>query len=339
MPDAHIVGAQRSGTTWLQRLLGAHPAIAAPQETFLFHRYLGPMTRAWRRERQMLDRVAEGRSSPTTGVGREIDEASSWRLIGLPTVLTDEQFTGWCRSLVELVRAEVLAGKPGATAMVEKSPEHSFEIETIAALLPDTRFVHVVRDPVDAVASHRAAPWRRSDPAPIDQFAERWESYVSSARRLSAWADHFLEVRYEDLARRPADVLAEVLHFVGVDASDAATLVATVAAERGDRPGGLVISGEARRLGLRDTEPDGFDRRSRDEPAPLDAYERWVVHHHAPTAEVLGYHRSFGPAERLRFTVRHAAERAQRRVAPVPAQTWRATSRAASAARPARPTR
>jgi hypothetical protein len=27
-------------------------------------------------------------------------------------------------------------------------------------------------------------------------------------------------------------VLAEVLHFVGVDASDAATLVATVAAER-----------------------------------------------------------------------------------------------------------
>ena len=43
-----LVGAPRSGTTWLQTMLGAHPSVASPQETDLFRRYLEPLTEAWR---------------------------------------------------------------------------------------------------------------------------------------------------------------------------------------------------------------------------------------------------------------------------------------------------
>lgn len=43
-----IVGAPRSGTTWLQLMLARHPAISTCQETHLFSSYLGPMHKAWR---------------------------------------------------------------------------------------------------------------------------------------------------------------------------------------------------------------------------------------------------------------------------------------------------
>ena len=42
-----LVGAPRSGTTWLQSMLGAHPAAATPQETDLFSRYVTPLADAW----------------------------------------------------------------------------------------------------------------------------------------------------------------------------------------------------------------------------------------------------------------------------------------------------
>src|SRR5438876_565526 len=35
-----VVGAPRSGTTWLQTMLAAHPEVASPQETYIFSAYV-----------------------------------------------------------------------------------------------------------------------------------------------------------------------------------------------------------------------------------------------------------------------------------------------------------
>jgi len=37
---AFIAGSGRSGTTWLQLMLGSHPAVATAQESQLFNNYL-----------------------------------------------------------------------------------------------------------------------------------------------------------------------------------------------------------------------------------------------------------------------------------------------------------
>lgn len=47
-----IVGAGRSGTTWLQIMLGRHPAVATTTETHSIAGYPSWMERRWRRERQ-----------------------------------------------------------------------------------------------------------------------------------------------------------------------------------------------------------------------------------------------------------------------------------------------
>src|SRR5437879_13050620 len=54
-----LVGAQRSGTNWLQRIIAAHPDVAAaPSETFLFSHGIAPLA----------DRFTHGAaSSGTTG--------------------------------------------------------------------------------------------------------------------------------------------------------------------------------------------------------------------------------------------------------------------------------
>ena len=58
-----IVGAPRSGTTWLQRLLATHPRIRTGQESKLFRWYIAPQLRMWAMEttRERNRETANGR--------------------------------------------------------------------------------------------------------------------------------------------------------------------------------------------------------------------------------------------------------------------------------------
>lgn len=47
-----LVGAPRSGTTWIQLLLSRSPLVAAAQETDLFNIYLRPIVDEWNRYRR-----------------------------------------------------------------------------------------------------------------------------------------------------------------------------------------------------------------------------------------------------------------------------------------------
>jgi hypothetical protein len=42
-----IIGAPRSGTTWLQALVGSHPSVCTSVEMTLFDCYLGPWLKRW----------------------------------------------------------------------------------------------------------------------------------------------------------------------------------------------------------------------------------------------------------------------------------------------------
>ena len=51
-----LIGSQRSGTTWLQCMLGAHPAIAAPQEPEFFTQYVAKLHNSFLRHETGVDR-------------------------------------------------------------------------------------------------------------------------------------------------------------------------------------------------------------------------------------------------------------------------------------------
>ncbi|HEV2292357.1 MAG TPA: sulfotransferase [Tepidisphaeraceae bacterium] len=193
---AMIVGAQRSGTTWLQLLCAAHPKIAGSEELHLFSRYLGHLIASYYND---LRHYAEaGRSQ------------------GLPTLLSTDEFDDAVRQFAMTVLEKLLKGKPGAALAIEKTPDHVLHLHYIRHLFPKAKIIHVIRDPRDVVVSQLAAgaSWGE-DWAPKDaaEAAARWVEWVSTGRRYAS--DGYLEVRYETLIEDGPRELARVYNFLG----------------------------------------------------------------------------------------------------------------------------
>ncbi|MER3452770.1 MAG: hypothetical protein C4344_03630, partial [Acidimicrobiia bacterium] len=85
----------------------------------------------------------------------------------------------------EAFHARVLALKPGASVVVEKCPEYHRVVDVIARYAPGARFVHLVRDGRDVVASLLAPSrgWgRRWAPDRLPEAATMWARAVRNSQ-------------------------------------------------------------------------------------------------------------------------------------------------------------
>ncbi len=210
-----LIGAPRSGTTWLQQILASHPAVVSPPETELFTRYLAPGVEAFDRSMQRDD------GGPTPR-----------RLKGLATVLTRDEFDEWARQLVTRTVERARAAKPTASVVLEKTPGHTHQFELIERFAPNSRYLHLVRDGRDVAASLVVAGrgWGyRWAPTAIGPAAEMWRDHVRAGQAaVHAAGERGLEVRYEDLhgPAGPHTVLAALAHCgVAATLDDAADLL------------------------------------------------------------------------------------------------------------------
>ena len=200
VPDinvAMIVGAQRSGTTWLQLLCAAHPKIAGSEELHLFSRYIGHVVAAYYNDRRQY--------------------ADAGRSQGLPTLLSRDEFDGIVKDFASSVFSKLLRSKPGAALAIEKTPDHVLHLHYIMHLFPKLKAIHVIRDPRDVVVSQlaAAASWGEDwAPKNAAEAAERWVEWVNTGRKYATSAN-YMEVRYETLHRDGARELARVYDFLG----------------------------------------------------------------------------------------------------------------------------
>jgi hypothetical protein len=248
-----VVGCPRSGTTWVQRLLATDPRIRTGQESDVFDLYIGPQLRAWERE---LDPDSSGRGG-----------------VGLGCYFTDRAFRELLKGyLLQLLQPMVGGLQPGEL-FVEKTPSHVLYIPEIIALLPRARFIHVLRDARDTVASLLGASrtWGRAwAPRRARQAAGTWLSHVQAARQAQRVlsADQFFEVRYESLHADPARELRQLVDWIGIPWSDDDVRRAiernTPEAARAGQGTPIPVAGEfATSAGSVVKEPEGFIRRAR----------------------------------------------------------------------------
>ena len=201
-----IIGSPRSGTTWLQSLLGAHASVVTPQETDVFSTLVAPIQAGWDRQRELA-----------TG-----PEGRARRPKGLPTLLRDDEFRALVDALVAQVVAAMAALDPDASVVVEKSPSHSRHTGLIASYLPDASFVHIVRDGRDVAASLQAASsgWGSHwAPTELKRAAMLWRETVLGAREAAA-TGRYVEVRYEDLRAGDPAPLREAFAACGLTVDD-----------------------------------------------------------------------------------------------------------------------
>lgn len=191
-----IVGCARSGTSILGELFAAHPRVA----------YCCELQMLW------------------NGI---LPEGPDHRL-------TREDATPAAVEKARLGLAAIVRMPPGKI-FVEKNPKHALRIPFLDAVFPDARFVHIIRDGRDAVASlmfrNRGPQWGHlQTPGWADllaryphdnhiRCAHQWRDAVAiaraDARELSP--DRSTEVRYEDLVRAPAEAMGRLLGFLGLD--------------------------------------------------------------------------------------------------------------------------
>lgn len=279
-----IVGSPRSGTTWLQRLLATHPHIKTGQESHVFSFYIAPQLRRWRKM------LGEGDDADT--IGRTG--------LGLAGYLSEEQFLTLLRQYVVLM--EQAAGLQSGDLFLEKSPSHSLVMSEIRTVLPQSRFIHLVRDPRDVVASLVAAShswgkgWAPSDP---EKAAGVWVKHVKAVREASATltSDEFIQVRYEDLCADTPATLQTLSTFLGLDWPEE-QIGHAVDANRVDkmkRGGGTpipVYGHHGSEEGKVVVEPEGFVRKARpgagkEDLSLIDKKRVWQKVH--PTMKDLGY--------------------------------------------------
>ena len=271
MQPVYLFGATRSGTTWLQNMLGSQPEIVTPQELDLFSSYVAGLHERWR------DHLPESE-----------EEWQRHRHKGLPSVFTEDAFIELVRDLVERVYSEVLACKPSASVVLEKVPGYTEYTDLIYRHFPEARFIHLVRDGRDVAASLARASrgWGRDwAVSSAHRAASIWRANIERGRNASTLGAPYLELRYEEL-RSPDGpaALERAFAFCGVDVDhEQCTLIHarfSLDARSGVAPpSSIVWGGEVRRrLGTSPSEPKGFfgEGRVGSWRTELGPYDRWI---------------------------------------------------------------
>lgn len=105
-------------------------------------------------------------------------------------------------------------GKQGAL-IGDKNPHYALFVGELARLFPRARFLHLVRDPCDNVASYRRVRFDLSSPAAL---AHRWREYNRRVLDFqNAAPERVHRLRFEDLVAQPVDTLAAACRFLGVE--------------------------------------------------------------------------------------------------------------------------
>jgi Sulfotransferase family len=205
-PAPFVVGAPRSGTTMLRLMLDAHPDLALPPETYFITR----AQKQWR---------AAKRKPGANQVDTFIDSVvghKRWPDFHLDA----DDFAARVRErdpkrLGDGVRIfyEMYAEKIGKPRWGDKTPFYVRKMDVIHGVLPEARFVHLIRDG-RAVALSIKDLW--FGPDTIEDCAEFWVARLDEARGQAQELPHYLEVIYEDLVRDPEPNLRRIAEFIEV---------------------------------------------------------------------------------------------------------------------------
>jgi len=198
-PAPFIVGVGRSGTTLLRLMLDAHPDLAIPTETVFL---------AGLAELDAKDLTVEM-------VLRTILAAPTW-----PNLATEEADLRTALAGLDpatgadAIRAfySLYAARRGKRRWGDKTPPYRGYIKPIGKLLPEARFLHIIRDGRDVALSYRGLWFGPGDD--IEAQARFWVEQVRGAQAQAASVLHYLEVRYETLVKQPEKSLASICGYL-----------------------------------------------------------------------------------------------------------------------------
>ena len=210
-PMPVIVGSPRSGTTLLRLMLDSHPQLAIPPETGFLS--LGQKLRGKgdKLRKKFFQTIINFPTSAPNWPDFEIPEESFWL-----TLMEIEPFT-----IAAGYRAfyRLYSERFGKTRWGDKTPLYCLELDKIRKVMPEARFIHIIRDGRDAALSlrrmHFSPGWA------IETQAAFWRKCVLKARRAGLGHADYKEVRYEKLILDTRETLGAICTFIDLNYEEA----------------------------------------------------------------------------------------------------------------------
>lgn len=209
-PAPFVIGVGRSGTTLLRLMLDAHPGLTIPPETHFVPALIRECER-WRATPEKL--LAALVNHPEPG----------WKDLALDA---DDLLKRWHAieplKTPDVVRAvyEAYAEREGKPRWGDKTPRYVRKMGRIHRVLPEARFIHLIRDGRDVALStkRRMESWNRPKAVEVERVAKRWRSRILGARHTGERLEgHYIEMRYETLVRDPEAALQRVCELIELD--------------------------------------------------------------------------------------------------------------------------
>ena len=182
-----VAGALRSGSTLLRLMLNAHPQVVNPGEfDFLF------------------DCIGADGTLPEPEAYRHW--LSTNRIFQATHLELDASlgFVDQVRDLVAQVSRE--------GALTALSIHRHFD--KVPLVFPDARFIHLLRDPRDVARSSIGMGWAGHVYHGVNHWIDTERSWDKLVRDLDP--SRWIEVRYEDLVRKPRETLERIFAFLRV---------------------------------------------------------------------------------------------------------------------------
>ena len=216
LPTFFVAGLPRSGTTWLQQMLNAHPELLCLGESHFVNDMVPQIY-------NVLWNFTKSRSNPER----------TWAP-GVVGPRSDHMLP-----VMRMAFAALAAANLGDTdlkrlrAVGEKNPDNLYHAERVWRVFPEARMIHIIRDPRDGAVSGFARfrarlPKELSRPEYVAKYAKDWASRIATARGV-AQGRPFMEIRYEDLHADTLGRAAEIFRFIGVSDAPADVRAATEA--------------------------------------------------------------------------------------------------------------
>lgn len=206
-----VCGAIKSGTTWIQLMLDAHPDVSCNGEGHFADR-LAPL----------LTKAVGGYNHAIGAKNRHIFGP----LLTYPLVTEDHRLY-LLASAITLLLSEQPKSKV-AKAIGEKTPDNIRYLGLLSQIFANAKFIHIVRDGRDCAVScwfHNLRLFNERTRQEFDSidhfvasFADTWAFDVGSAIGFGEMQpDRYLAVRYEDLIADAGNVAKEMFAFLGVE--------------------------------------------------------------------------------------------------------------------------
>ena len=201
-PAPFVCGVTRSGTTLVRLMLDSHPDLAIPGETH----WLPKLIKAAERGKQSHEDFAT-----------MIIDHKRWGDFHLDADELRQRINQVNPpNAADVIRAfyTLYAEREGKTRYGDKTPGYIKEMPRIERVLPEARFVHIIRDGRDVSLSHLRMNW---GPESYAESAKLWRQRIRKTRRLARNTSHYMEIRFEDLVTDTEGVLRRVCDFVELE--------------------------------------------------------------------------------------------------------------------------